>query len=270
MLTPEPAEFRYFIELAFNGTPFHGWQIQPGAITVQEVLNEAIGTLTGQEVNVVGCGRTDAGVHASHFIAHFDTLAQIEDCWLLARKLNRFIRWPVRIDRIVPVDAESHARFSASSRTYQYLISTQRAPFMREFAWELTVPLDVEAMNLACGEFLGKHDFTSFSKLHSDVTNNICTVKRAEWQKYAGMLVFRITADRFLRNMVRAIVGTLIEVGKGKTDTQGVREILGKMNRSAAGMSVPACGLYLTCVEYPDEIFKVDPRPPFDNWMRMV
>jgi tRNA pseudouridine38-40 synthase len=267
MLTPPPVGFRYFVELAFNGTPFHGWQIQPGAISVQEVLNHAIGTLTGQVVNLTGCGRTDAGVHASHFIAHFDVQEPVVDCIALTRKLNRFVRQPVRIDRIVPVAPDSHARFSAISRTYHYLVSRERSPFLNDLCWELTVPLDVEAMNAAARVLTGRHDFTSFSKLHTDVATNMCTVSEAGWSEYRGLLVFRITADRFLRNMVRAIAGTLIEAGKGKTDAAGVKVILDKMDRSAAGMSVPASGLYLSQVNYPPEIFITDPRTPFDAWI---
>lgn len=266
MLTTQTIGFRYFVELAFNGTAFHGWQIQPGADTVQETLNMAIGTLTGQPVNLVGCGRTDAGVHSSHFVAHFDVGEPVADCSLLTCRLNRMVNKPVRIDRIVPVDAGFHARFHALSRTYHYLISKGKDPFMKDFSWNFSLPVDVRAMNDACRILIGKNDFTSFSKLHTDVKTNNCEVFEAYWSEHPGFLVFRIRADRFLRNMVRAIVGTLIEVGKGKIKPGDVEMILLAKDRSKAGMSVPAKGLYLTRVEYPADIFQADPKPPFSNW----
>ncbi|MCX6223745.1 MAG: tRNA pseudouridine(38-40) synthase TruA [Bacteroidia bacterium] len=267
MLTTQTNGSRYFIELAFNGTGFHGWQIQPAADTVQEILNFAITTLTGESVNLAGCGRTDAGVHASHFVAHFDVKIPIADCNLLVYRLNRFINKSIRIDRIVPVNADSHARFHAISRTYHYLIAHGKAPFMKDFSWDLSIPIDIDAMNLACRVLTGKHDFTSFSKLHSDVKTNDCEVFEASWSEHSGFLIFRIRADRFLRNMVRAIVGTLIEVGKGKIAPADVEKILLAKDRSSAGMSVPAKGLYLTKVEYPAEIFRIDPKSPFTDWI---
>jgi tRNA pseudouridine38-40 synthase len=263
MLTTNTTCHRYFVELAFNGTSFHGWQIQPGATTVQETLNLAIGTLIGQPVNLVGCGRTDAGVHASHFVAHFDTDTPIADCNLLTYRLNRFLINSIRIDRIVKVELDLHARFQAFSRTYQYFISLQRSPFLQEYSWILTIPLDIDAMNTACQSLIGKHDFTSFSKLHTDVKTNNCEVFEAGWTQISGYLVFNIRADRFLRNMVRAIVGTLVEVGKGKKNQDQVQKILLAMDRSKAGMSVPAKGLFLTKVEYPSEKFISNPNPPF-------
>lgn len=266
MLTDQPAAFRYFIELAFNGTHFHGWQIQPGDITVQEILNNAIKTLTGETVNLVGCGRTDAGVHASHFVAHFDTVSPVSNCMQLSMRLNRYIGNQVRIDRIVSVPPDFHARYHALSRTYHYLISTGKTPFMNEFSWSLTTPVDHEAMNEACQILLGKHDFTSFSKLHTDVRTNNCEIFEAKWTEYPGFLVFRIHADRFLRNMVRAIVGTLISVGKGKINPAEVANIMNALDRSKAGMSVPAKGLYLTRVEYDPTLFAVKPKSPFAGW----
>jgi len=268
MLSTKTNGFRYFIELAFNGTAFHGWQIQPGAVTVQETINHAVSTLLSEPVNLVGCGRTDAGVHASHFVAHFEVINPISDCDQLVYKLNRFINMPIRIDRVVPVTVETHARFQAVSRTYHYLISEGKAPFMNDFAWVLPLPLDIDAMNAACRLLIGKQDFTSFSKLHTDVKTNICEVYEAGWINQSGCLVFRIRSDRFLRNMVRAIVGTLVEVGKGKITVSDVDRILREMDRSKAGMSVPAKGLYLTKVEYPDELFRSEPRYPFSDWFR--
>lgn len=266
MLTPQLTGFRYFIELAFNGAGFHGWQIQPGEETVQETLNHALGLLIHQPVNVVGCGRTDAGVHASHFVAHFDAEQPVADCDALAAKLNRFLKYPIRIDRIVPVPLDFHARFQACSRTYIYLISTGKTPFLNDFCWEYGMPLDLAAMNEAGSLLVGKHDFTSFSKLHTDVKTNVCEVFEAAWNEEKGVLVFRIRADRFLRNMVRAVVGTLVEVGKGKISIGEVQRILDSKDRGNAGMSVPAKGLFLTRVDYDPGIFKIEPKSPFSNW----
>lgn len=266
MLTTQTIGFRYFIELAFNGTTFHGWQIQPGVETVQESINIAVGILIGQPVNLVGCGRTDAGVHASHFVAHFDVKNPIPDCNLLVYRLNRFINKPIRIDRIVQVNADFHARFHAVSRTYHYLISQGKEPFMKDFSWNFSMPIDINPMNVACSVLTGRHDFTSFSKLHTDVKTNDCEVFEAFWSEHSGFLVFTIRSDRFLRNMVRSIVGTLIEVGKGKMKPAEVEKILLANDRSQAGMSVPAKGLYLTKVEYSHDVFRVEPKPPFSNW----
>jgi tRNA pseudouridine38-40 synthase len=266
MLTTSPSVYRYFIELAFNGTIFHGWQIQPGDITVQETLNHAIGMLTGEAVNLVGCGRTDSGVHASHFVAHFDVQQPINDCINLTAKLNRFLNKPIRIYRIVNVDPDAHARFDACSRTYKYLISKNKTPFASDFSWNLCIPLDIDAMNKACSFIVGKHDFTSFSKPHTDVKTNNCEVFEASWSEKSGMLVFTIRSDRFLRNMVRAIVGTLIEVGKGKIQIEDVGRIMDEKDRSKAGMSVPAHGLFLAKVEYNPGIFDVEPKDPFSDW----
>lgn len=270
MLSAQTNGFRYFIELAFNGTPFHGWQVQPGADTVQETINTAISTLLGEPVNLVGCGRTDTGVHASHFVAHFDVGRAIPDCSQLVNRLNRFINKPVRIDRIVLVQADSHARFHAVSRTYHYLITPGKAPFMHDLAWHLSIRMDIKAMNLACNYLKGKHDFTSFSKLHTDVKTNNCEVLEAQWFEKSGCLVFKIRSDRFLRNMVRAIIGTLLEVGKGNISPDEVERILLARDRSEAGMSVPAKGLYLTRVDYPAEIFEINPIAPFSDWISIV
>lgn len=266
MLSTQTNGFRYFVELAFNGTTFHGWQIQPGVETVQETLNRAIGILIGQPVNLVGCGRTDAGVHASHFIAHFDVKSPIPDNILLANRLNRFVSKQIRIDRIVSVATDFHARFQASSRTYHYLISQGKTPFMNEFSWSYTQPLDILAMNDACTNLIGKHDFTSFSKLHTDVKTNDCEVFEAAWYEHRGFLVFRIRADRFLRNMVRALVGTLLEIGKGKLKPEDLEKILKAGDRSKAGISVPAKGLFLTHVEYDPDRFLTKAQSPFSNW----
>ncbi len=266
MLSDKTTGFRYFIELAFNGTSFHGWQIQPGAPTVQETLNKAISILTGEKINVVGCGRTDAGVHASHFVAHFEVVNQVADCNFLTTRLNRYLSGQIRIDRMVPVEMDFHARFQAISRTYHYLISPVKSPFLADFSWFLPIPLDCDKMNSACRYLIGKKDFTSFSKLHTDVKTNICEISEASWEEHLGLLIFRIRSDRFLRNMVRAIVGTLVEIGKGKSEPKEMERILLAFDRSQAGMSVPAQGLFLSAVEYDSPRFHAEPKPPFTNW----
>jgi tRNA pseudouridine38-40 synthase len=266
MLTTLSTGFRYFIELAFNGCPYHGWQIQPNAISVQETLNNAITILVGERVNLVGCGRTDAGVNASHFVAHFDVSNPISDCDAFIIRLNRFLKESVRIDRIVRTQDDFHARFNAISRTYHYLIAREKTPFMGNFSWKYTLPLNLQSMCEATSILVGKHDFTSFSKLHTDVKTNICEVREANWYEHSGFLVFKITADRFLRNMVRSIVGTMIEVGKGKRQPQDIVALLGQKNRSKAGISAPAQGLFLTKVDYDPLFFKIAPKPPFFDW----
>jgi len=263
MLTPEVTPYRYFIELAYNGSAYKGWQVQPGMPTVQDYLNRAITTLIAEPVNLVGCGRTDSGVHASHFVAHFDTIQPIRSPELVTRKLKGFLNPSVRVDRIHEVSTEVNARFNAISRTYHYLINCNHSPWLQEFSWNLTIPLDASAMNEATSRLLGTHDFTSFSKLHTDVKTNVCTVEEAEWFEREGFLVFRIRADRFLRNMVRAIVGTCIEIGKGKTDPLMIDEIMLAKDRSRAGTSVPAAGLFLTRVDYEPDDFIINPVSPF-------
>jgi tRNA pseudouridine38-40 synthase len=263
MLSPEVTQHRYFIELAFNGSSYRGWQVQPGMPTVQNYLNTAITTLIGEPVNLVGCGRTDSGVHASHFVAHFDTIKPIKNHELLTRRMKRYLNPSVRVDRILEMAPELNARFSAISRTYHYLINTNRSPWLQEFSWNLTIPLNTAAMNSGAARLLGTHDFTSFSKLHSDVKTNICTVAEAAWFEREGFLVFRIRSDRFLRNMVRAIVGTSIEIGKGKVDPLVVDFILEAKDRSKAGTSVPASGLFLTRVDYHLDDFVINPVSPF-------
>jgi len=268
MLTPEVIPYRYFIELAFNGSVYKGWQVQPGMPTVQDYLNTAITTLIAEPVNLVGCGRTDSGVHASHFVAHFDTQTPIRNPELLTRRLKRFLNQSVRVDRILEVAPSLNARFNAVSRTYHYLMNASRSPWLQEFSWNLAIPLDVSAMTEATSRLLGTHDFTSFSKLHTDVKTNICTIAESEWFEREGFLVFRIRADRFLRNMVRAIVGTSIEVGKGKIDPASVDEIMLAKDRSKAGTSVPACGLFLTHVDYHPNDFISHPVSPFPFLIR--
>jgi len=263
MLSTETTGHRYFIEFAFDGSRFHGWQVQPHSLSVQELMSRGLSLLTGHEVNPVGCGRTDTGVHASHFVAHFDLAEPCSDCNQLACRLNRYLPSDIRIDRILEVDSGAHARFSATSRTYYYVITRSKNPFMGKFAWNLHSPIDTDRMNAAVRFITGAHDFTSFSKLHSDVKTNVCEVYEAGWSERDEFHIFRIKADRFLRNMVRALVGTFTEIGKGKLEPEEMEWILNRFDRSEAGMSVPACGLYLARVEYPEDVFMIDPKPPF-------
>jgi len=245
---------RYFLRLAYNGTPFHGWQIQPNAITVQEVLNKAISLLLRKEVSVMGAGRTDTGVHAKEMFAHFDWDSEL-DCEDLTYKLNRLLDEHISIFSIFQVDKEDdHTRFTALSRTYEYVISTYKNPFLAEGSYLFKRKLNVKAMNAAAEMLLGKKDFSCFSKSNTQTKTNICDLTASNWQAREGLLVFTITADRFLRNMVRAITGTLLKVGLGEWTILDVENILASKERSEAGESVPAKGLYLVEVKYPEHI----------------
>jgi len=249
----EPMQ-RYFVKLRFKGTNYHGWQIQPNAITVQEVIEKALSTVIGNKTAIVGAGRTDTGVHASFFIFHFDSFnSDIESNKLLPR-LNGFLPADISIQSINKVPSGYHARFSAISRTYNYYITTKKNPFRTDFAFFHPGRLDIEIMNKAASLLMEYDDFTSFSRLHTDVKTNICKIYIAEWHKKNEELVFTIKADRFLRNMVRAIAGTLILAGRGKIDRDDFRKIIESKNRGDAGPSAPAHGLFLTEIKYPDEI----------------
>jgi tRNA pseudouridine38-40 synthase len=243
---------RYFLKLAYNGAAYHGWQIQENAHTVQAELNRKVSLMTGEEVNLVGCGRTDTGVHAREFYAHFDlneSLGFWEEDFVF--KLNSFLSKDIVIFGLYQVPADYHARFSATQRTYKYYISKRKDPFERDFCLEYTAPLDVEAMQKASRSLLKFTDFTSFSKLHTQTKTNDCQIKEAFWEESGDKLIFNITADRFLRNMVRAIVGTLLEIGKGKMKPEEIEAVINAKDRGAAGFSVPAKGLFLEKVEYP-------------------
>lgn len=244
---------RYFIELSYNGKAYHGWQIQPNAITVQEVLEHALSKLLQFDVSVIGAGRTDSGVHATQMFAHFDFDNLIEDN--LVFKLNSFLPDDIAIHNILQVGDHAHARFDALSRTYNYKISQQKNVFNFEFAYALYNQLDVKAMNEACVILLKYNDFQCFSKVHTDVKTYYCNVMHAQWEKIDDQLIFTIKADRFLRNMVRAIVGTMINIGLGKMATEDLHNIIKSKDRSEAGFSVPAHGLYLTKIEYPNTIY---------------
>lgn len=241
---------RYFIELAYNGNGYNGWQIQPHAPSVQGELNQALTTLLRENIGVVGAGRTDTGVNASFYVAHFDTPVEIQDTAHLVYKLNRFLGRNIAISRIYPVPPDIHARFSALSRTYKYFIDKRKDPFTYPFTF-CPYPLpDIYRMNEACRILFEYTDFTSFSKLHTNTKTNNCRIMQAEWIEEGNRLIFTIKADRFLRNMVRAIVGTMLEIGQGKLDVEGLRRIIESKNRCNAGTSVPGNALFLCDIEY--------------------
>lgn len=246
---------RYFIELAYCGKDFHGWQVQPNAITVQEVLNEKLSMLLRADCYCVGCGRTDTGVHASHFVSHFDTTADF-DCDQLQYKLNHVLPRSIAIYKIYPVHFQAHSRFSALSRSYKYTIMPRKNPFQWDTAWYYQHALDVDKMNEAALLLFQYEDFTSFSKLHTDTKTNNCSIYEAEWEKKSDIIVFSVSADRFLRNMVRAIVGTLVEVGRGKMSIDSFEKVIQAKDRSAAGFSVPPQGLSLVKITYPEWVYE--------------
>jgi len=247
---------RYFIYLAYNGKNYCGWQIQPNGTAVQQILEQSLSVLLQVSISVTGAGRTDAGVHARMMVAHFDTDVLELDADSLSEHLNGILPPDIVVYRIVPVHTDAHARFSALSRTYQYFISYRKDPFFGELVCRLKKPLNLERMNEAAKILLEYSDFTSFSKLHTDTKTNLCKILKAEWQQENDQLVFTIRSDRFLRNMVRSVVGTLIEVGNGKLSLEGFRAIIESKDRSKAGTSVPAHALFLTDVEYPESLFE--------------
>lgn len=248
---------RFFIEIAFNGTPYHGWQAQPNAVAVQEVLDKALSTIFRQAIETVGCGRTDTGVHARQLFAHLNVEEKDYGAWSMdhgqniVRSINALLPHDIAAKRLIPVHAEAHARFDATERSYEYHIHFEKDPFLYNFSWQLRDMPDMGLMNEAAQILMEYTDFSCFSKSNTQVKTNNCKITRAEWVEQDGKLVFYITADRFLRNMVRAIVGTLMMVGKKEIAPEGVREIIKSKNRSNAGTSVPAFGLYLTAIKYP-------------------
>ena len=241
---------RYFLQLSYKGTRYFGWQRQPNAVSVQEVIEKTLSTVLREEIAVVGAGRTDTGVHASFYVLHFDVLNEIIEPEKLLYHLNRFLPDDIAIQKIKKVNSDFHARFSAVSRTYKYYISVIKDPFTTDTSYQFTVPLDIEKMNEAAKMLFEYTDFTSFAKLHTDVKTNNCKIFQAEWETENNQLVFTIKADRFLRNMVRAIVGTLLEVGKGKISVDDFRKIIEMKNRGAAGTSAPPQGLFLVDIGY--------------------
>jgi len=246
---------RYFLELAYNGTDFHGWQMQDNAPSIQQEITEKLSTILQTETPLTGCGRTDAGVHASQFFAHFDAEELPLDIGLLLHKLNTMLPDSIAISKLHPVQNEAHARFDATKRSYQYFISTQKDPFTSDRSYKFSFVLDLNVMNKACELLLGEKDFGCFCKANADNHTDICTVYHASWAQNEHMITFNITANRFLRNMVRAIVGTLLDVGQGRTSLEEFELILASKNRSEAGRSVPAHGLILSRVEYPNNTF---------------
>lgn len=240
---------RYFIELAYFGKAYHGWQNQPGAITVQEVIESKLTRLFQTKIEITGAGRTDAGVHARQLFAHFDLLENINTKSLIY-KLNSMLPKDIAVYNIFAVHPEAHARFDAQSRSYEYYIIKKKDPFLMDRAFFVKNDLDMEKMNEAAGILKTYTNFKCFSRSRTDVKTYNCKIEEAIWKKQGDLLVFHITADRFLRNMVRAIVGSLIDVGFGKTGVENLHEIIKSEDRSRAGTSVPAHGLYLTQVKY--------------------
>lgn len=243
------------MRLSYRGAPYHGWQVQPGAVTVQGELERALATLLRCPVAVTGAGRTDAGVNARLMVAHVDLpdgFDPREGAFL--RSLNSLCGRDIAVYGFVPVAAGAHARFDATERTYRYFVHTVKNPFAGELSWQAPPSLDFGAMNAAAALLVGRRDFTSFSKLHTDVKTNICDLRHARWEAMGdGRYYFEICADRFLRNMVRAVVGTLIDVGRHKMAPEGVLDVLERMDRCAAGTSMPAGPLFLWNIEYPYE-----------------
>lgn len=247
---------RYFLKLAYRGEPFHGWQIQPNAVSVQECIEKALSTYLRATTPIVGAGRTDTGVNASMMMAHFDTAEPIANIPGAVRALCSLLGKDIVIYDIIPVADDAHARFDATSRTYHYYTYSGRSPFLYNLAWqEPATGLDFDMMNRAAAMLLDVDDFTSFAKLHSDAKTNICRVTRAEWVETvpgdASRHTFIITADRFLRNMVRAVVGTLVDVGRGKLTLDDFRRVIDSRDRCAAGTSMPPHPLFLHDITYP-------------------
>lgn len=246
---------RYFIELSYNGKNYHGWQIQPNEISIQETIEKAMSVLLKEELSVVGCGRTDTGVHASQFFLHFDYQTPI-DKEKLKFRLNSFLPEDIAIFQIIGVDDDAHARFQAKSRSYQYKISLEKDVFQKDLSLEIShSELDVDMMNKAARTLMDYTDFKCFSRSKTDVKTYDCSVTEAYWETQGNQLVFNISANRFLRNMVRAIVGTLLEVGKGRMSLEGFKNVIESRDRKLAGASVKAKGLFLTAVVYPKHIF---------------
>jgi pseudouridylate synthase I len=244
---------RYFITLAYNGKNYCGWQIQPNGLTVQQKLEEALSVLLRQPVAVTGAGRTDSGVHARSMTAHFD--GENVDCSLLSDRLNRILPADMAVMKIEEVHSHAHARFDALSRTYKYYLSTKKDPFNRDMTYRVFYVPDLDRMNEAALTLFDYADFTSFSKLHTDVKTNNCVIMFARWEQENELLVFTVKADRFLRNMVRAVVGTLLDVGRGKLSVEDFRRIIESKDRCRAGVSVPGHALFLTDIEYPTSVF---------------
>lgn len=248
----ETAKVRYFMRLSYRGARFHGWQTQPNAVSVQSVIEESLSVITREEVRITGAGRTDTGVNARMMVAHFDLERPLKSAESFIRGLNSMVGPDIAIEEIIKVHQDAHARFDATSRTYHYYTHTGKSPFLYPLSWQAPVTLNYEAMNRAASMLTEISDFTSFAKLHSDAKTNICRVTRAEWLDLGyGRHVFVITADRFLRNMVRAVVGTLVDVGRGKLSIDQFAKVIEARDRCAAGTSMPPHPLFLWDIRYP-------------------
>lgn len=243
---------RYFIELSYNGSAYHGWQLQPNVLTVQEVLERALSNIIGNKIEITGAGRTDTGVHAEQMFAHFDTDLALDDH--LVYKLNSFLPKDIAVHNILKVIPEAHARFDAISRTYKYRISLIKNVFTFNNAYYLKQKLDIKKMQEASKILFQYNDFQCFSKSNTDVKTYHCNIMQCDWEKIQNELILTIKADRFLRNMVRAIVGTMINIGLGKISIDDLHSIIKSRSRSEAGYSVPAHGLYLVEIIYPNDI----------------
>ena len=247
---------RYFVEFAYEGSPYHGWQRQPNALSVQEAMEEAFTLLLGEPIQLTAAGRTDTGVHARYMVAHLESShGDLGPEWV--RKLNSYLPESIAVFGFHSVPDDAHARFDAVERCYEYIVLQTKDPFLQQGAHLIRKPLDIDAMNKAAAHLIGQQDFECFSKSHSDVKTFICDVRHAQWTQEENRLVFRICADRFLRNMVRAIVGTLLDIGSGKRKAEDVKTIINSGKRSEAGPSVPAKGLYLVGISYPKTLLTI-------------
>lgn len=246
---------RYFLKLAYRGSPFHGWQYQPNAISVQEVLNTKLSQILGLTINVVGAGRTDTGVHAREMFAHFDLEKPIANGNGFLDSLNKMLAPDIVVEALYKVKPEAHARFDATERSYEYHIQRKRSPFHQDLATGIYYPLNLEKMKEATQLLIFKGDFSSFSKSKTQTKTNICELREAYWEIQENHWIFHISADRFLRNMVRAIVGSLLEVGRERMSIEDFGKMIAGKDRREAGESVPPQGLYLTQVKYPETIF---------------
>lgn len=241
---------RYFAELSYKGTSYHGWQMQPNALTVQEILNKALSTVLREEIATTGSGRTDTGVHALQQFAHFDVSSRFDEGKTLSG-INALLPYDIAVQRLIRVHDNAHARFDAVSRSYQYRMHFTKDPFLHQLSWKTRRDFDLELMNEGAEMMLKYTDFASFCKSHAGSKTTLCSLKQARWEEAGDDVVFYISANRFLRNMVRAIVGTLLDLGRKKINLADLQNIMEKKSRADAGESVPAEGLYLTRVEYP-------------------
>lgn len=251
---------RYFMELRYRGAAYFGWQRQNDVPSVQQSVEKALSTLLRTPTEIVGAGRTDTGVNASYYVAHFDAVAPIDDCARLTYKLNIVLPDDIAVFGITPVADGAHARFDAVRREYSYYVEQRKNPFTRDGSWQYYVPLDMDEMNRAASCLMRYDDFTSFAKLNSNNKTNICHIYRAEWSRSGDILCFRICADRFLRNMVRAIVGTLVDVGRGRYTAGQFEQIVAARDLSRSSGGAPAQGLFLSDVVYPDSVFRSETK----------